>query len=243
MRPIKRRRSQGQTFIEFLFVMLWAVPFLLITLALGMNLIEGLEVIQLARDTASMYARKVDFTTDAGKDMLDRIGNGLNLKTSDPANSQATIVMSALTFMDASACDTAIKNGCSCGNAGQWVFAQYLMLPSPAATSSPASQSVYGNPASVTGLADSKGVILLCNSANHALSYSSNGAALASGAGGFAARGITSWDNTGGAGYGLPTGQLVYLVEVTAYGYSVPGLIDPAPAPKTGSLIYNYAIF
>jgi hypothetical protein len=236
MRPIKRRNSQGQTFIEFLFVMLWAVPFLLITLALGMNLIEGLEVIQLARDTASMYARKVDFTTDASKDMLDRIGNGLNLKTQDATNSQATVVMSALTFMDTNACNTATANGCSCGNAGQWVFAQYLILPPPG-SSSPASQSQYGNPASATNLADSKGVIQLCNSTNHSLSYASNAAAVATG---FAARGITSWASP--PGFGLPSGQLVYLVEVTANGYSVPGLVDPAPG-HTNSLIYNYAIF
>ena len=238
MRPNKRRKSQGQTFIEFLFVMLWAVPFLLITLALGMNLIEGLEVIQLARDTASMYARKVDFTTDAGKDMLDRIGNGLNLRTQDSANSQATIVMSALTFMDTSACATAVANGCTCGNSGNWVFAQYLILPPPLANS-PASQSQYGNPGSAANLADSKGVIPLCNSdsAKRALSYSSNPAALATS---FSARGFTSWANP--PGYGLPSGQLVYLVEVTANGYSVPGLVDVVPGHPS-SLIYNYAIF
>jgi len=236
MKLIKRRRSQGQTFIEFLFVMLWAVPFLLITLALGMNLIEGLEVIQLARDTASMYARKVDFTTPGSQAMLDRIGNGLNLKTTDSTNSQATVVMSAMTYMDTNACNTAVAAGCTCTNSGNWVFAQYLILPTPG-SNSPASQSQYGNPGSVSGLANSSGVISICNSSNHSLSYSSNAAAIATG---FAARGITSWNSS--AGYGLPSGQLVYLVEVTANGYQVPGLVNAAPGHPS-SLIYNYAIF
>jgi hypothetical protein len=235
MRPMKRRNSQGQTFIEFLFVMLWAVPFLLITIALGINLIEGLEVIQLARDTASMYARKVDFTTSASKLMLDRIGNSLNLKTGDSTNSQAVIVMSALTFMDTNACATAVAGGCTCSNSGKWVFAQYQILP---AGSTIAAQSKYGNPGSSSGLIDSTGQIQLCNPANHALSYATSGAALAAG---FEARGITSWGD-GSAGYGLPSGQVVYLVEVTANGYAVPGLVDPAPG-HTSSLIYNYAIF
>jgi len=230
MRPIRRRKSQGQTFIEFLFVMLWAVPFLLITLALGINLIIGLEVIQLARDTASMYARKVDFTTDASKDMLDRIGNGLNLKTTDATNSQAVIVMSAMTYLDANACATAVASGCTCSNSGNWVFAQYQILPSG---SSIVAQSKYGNPGGTSGLVASNGQLQLCNSSNHALSYATAATALATG---FDARGITSWGD-GSAGYGLPSGQLVYTVEVTANGYAVPGLIA-APAR-----VYNYAIF
>ena len=225
MRRTKRRDARGQTLIEFLFVMLWAVPFLLITIALGINLIEGLEVIQLARDTASMYARQIDLTTDAGHDMLDRIGNSLNLKTGDATNSQAVIVMSALTYMDPNACATAVSQGCACTNTGNWVFTQYQILP---AGSTIAAQSMYGNPASASNLV-SNGVIKLCKSGD---GYSSNAAALAVG---FSARGITPWN--AGLGYGIPSGQLVYNVEVTANGYAVPGLIN-APAR-----IFNYAIF
>ena len=235
MRRMKRRNSRGQTFIEFLFVMLWAVPFLLITIALGMNLIKGLEVIQLARDTASMYARKVDFTAPATKAMLDRIGNGLNLKTTDHTASKAVIVLSAMTFMDTNACNTAIASGCGCGNRGKWVFAQYQILP-PA--SDIATQSTYGNPGGTSGLVASNGQLQLCNSTNHSLSYANNGAALAVG---FDERGITSWGD-GSAGFGLPSGQLVYMIEVTANGYAVPGLLDPAPG-HTSPLIYNYAVF
>jgi len=234
MRPMmKRRNSRGQTFIEFLFVMLWAVPFLLITIALGINLIDGLEVIQLARDTASMYARKVDFTAAASQAILNEIGNGLNLKTTDATHSQAVLVMSAMTFMDTNACNAAVAAGCTCGNSGKWVFAQFQILP---AGSTIATQSMYGNPASASGLVASNGQISLCNSANKALSYSSNAAALATSPTDFATRGITSWGD-GSAGFGVPSGQLVYLVEVTANGYSVPGLIA-APAR-----LYNYAIF
>ena len=232
MRPMRRRNSQGQTFIEFLFVMLWAVPFLLITIALGINLIDGLEVIQLARDTASMYARKVDFTAPASMAILDEIGNGLQLKTSDAASSQAVIIMSAMTYMDTNACAAAVAQGCTCGNSGKWVFTQYLILP---AGSTIATQSKYGNPGSASGLVAANGQIAICPTSptSKSLSYASNPAALATG---FDARGITSWGN-GSAGYGLPSGQVAYLVEVTANGYAVPGLIE-APAR-----LYNYAIF
>src|SRR5271169_4822025 len=100
MTRMTRRNSRGQTFIEFLFVLLWAAPFLLITLALGINLIEGLEVMQLARDAASMYARQVDFTQTASQVILDEIGNGLNLHHDNASTSQSVVILSELTYMD-----------------------------------------------------------------------------------------------------------------------------------------------
>jgi hypothetical protein len=221
MGRMKRRNSQGQTFIEFLFVLLWAVPFFLLTIALGINLISGLEVIQLARDTASMFARNTDFTTNPSKAILDQIGNGLNLKTTDSTNSKAVIILSQLTYMDAT-CSAAVASGCGCGNPNQWVFTQYQILP--AAMSNIATQSTYGNPAA---LVSSGTTIPMCTA-------STNGAAVATN---FSARGITSWSTTGPSGYGIPSGLGVYMVEVTALGYPVPGLL--ASPVK----LYNYAIF
>jgi hypothetical protein len=225
MRRMKRSNSRGQAFIEFLFILLWTVPFLLITVALGINLISGLEVIQLARDAASMYARNVDFSDPSSTAILDQIGNGLHLTSSSASTTGAVAVMSALTFMDANACTAALAAGCGCGNSGQWVFTQYQVFP-PGGRTDIATRSKYGDASTLT---DAKGNVNYtghqCNAANSPLAR----------AVGFSALGLTPW--TAGAGFGVPSGLNVYLVEVTAKGYPVPGYIN-GPVK-----LYNYAVF
>ena len=225
MRRMKRRNSQGQTFIEFLFVLLWAVPFLLITLALGINLIEGLEVMQLARDAASMYARQVNFTQPSSQAILDEIGNGLNLHSASPSTSQAVVIMSELTYMDAT-CSAAIPSGCGCANSNKWVFIQYQVLPAGGNVNI-ATKSRYGDPSALVDAANPP-KIDICDAATNAAAVAAN----------FGDLGITSWSTTGASlGYGVPSGLGVYLVEVTASGYAVPPLVN-GPVK-----LYNYAVF
>ena len=228
MRSRTRRNSPGQSFVEFCFVMLLAVPFLLITIALGINLIEQLEVIQLSRDTASMYARNTDFTQAPSQAILTQVGNGLGL-TSSTSTSKAMVIMSELTYLDTNACATALVSGCTCGsNANNWVFAQYQVFPG--AISGLATQSKYGNPSSLVTASDP--VIPICNTTTHN-DYSTNGAALATGVSNL---GITSWATTGSSGYGVPSGLGIYLVEVWAYGYPLPPLLPPPVQ------LYNYEV-
>lgn len=224
MKRMKRCNSRGQTLIEFLFVLLWAVPFLLLTIALGINLIDGLEVIQMARDTASMYARNVDFTQPASGAILDTIGNGLTMHHDSTALSKTVVILSELTYMDGT-CSAATASGCStCSNSGQWVFIQYQILPGAITTI--ASKSQYGDPSGLVTVTNPK--IPICTAASNPAAIASN----------FAARGITSWSTTGATlGWGVPTGMGVFLVEVTTAGYPVPPFLN-APVK-----LYNYAIF
>jgi hypothetical protein len=226
---MKRCNSRGQTIIEFLFVLLWAVPFLLITIALGINLIEGLEVMQLARDAASMYARKVDFTQPSTQAVLDDVGNGLNLVSGNATTSKAVVVMSELTYMDVNACNAAVAAKCVCSNHDQWVFAQYLVLPSGSDIASKSTYAV-GDPSSIAG---TDGTIPMCDSKTFK-SYSNSPAAQAKA--NFSDLGITPYGVVT-VDYGVPSGLGVYVVEVTALGYPVPPLLN-APVK-----LNNYAVF
>jgi len=81
----RRRRAsgrRGQSIIEFAF----ALPFLILivvgTFAVGMLLDRHMTVTQLVRNAGNMFARGIDFSLDANKQVLLRAATNMNMTVS-----------------------------------------------------------------------------------------------------------------------------------------------------------------
>jgi hypothetical protein len=79
MRGNNRKRQRGNQVVEFAFCSVFLVPLFLGTVLLGMRLGRSIQVTQVARDTAHMYARFVDFSRTGNQDMVIRIASGLGM--------------------------------------------------------------------------------------------------------------------------------------------------------------------
>ena len=79
MRGSARRRQRGNQVIEFAICSAFLAPLFLGTVIIGMRLGRATQVTQVARDTAHMYARFVDFSRPGNQDLIVRIASGLNI--------------------------------------------------------------------------------------------------------------------------------------------------------------------
>jgi hypothetical protein len=81
MRSRIQRRNAGSSTIEFVLVAsLFLVPLLLGLFSVGLGLIRDMQGVQLTRDVGHMWARGVDFSTQANQDLLaTRLAQGLSL--------------------------------------------------------------------------------------------------------------------------------------------------------------------
>ena len=65
--------------LEFALATLLYVPLTLGVVGLGMSLGSYITVVQTTRDAAHMFARGIEFSTDANKDLVVRLAAGLNI--------------------------------------------------------------------------------------------------------------------------------------------------------------------
>ena len=103
---MRQRNLRGGAAIEFAFVLMVLVPLLLGTGAVGVNMVRTLQTVQLARDAGHMYARGIDFSQPGNQTILVQIGSSLGLSTT-AGSSSSVVILSALTYVDDSACTAA----------------------------------------------------------------------------------------------------------------------------------------
>lgn len=111
-----RKRIRGAAMVEFALLAPFLVSLLTGTLWYGTRLVKGLEVTQVARDTASMYARGVDFSDPNNQRLVVRLGQDLGLQTS---GGSGVIILSTMEYITQTQCDAYPNKGC---NKGHWVY-------------------------------------------------------------------------------------------------------------------------
>jgi hypothetical protein len=215
------KQTRGVSILEFAFILLVMVPLLLGTIEIGLNMINTLQIVQLARDAGHMYARGVDFTQVGNLQILASLGAGAGMSTSTGAGQgNAQLILSQLTYIDKAAClsdslpTDAGGNPIGCTNLGQWVFAERIAVGNTSMRA-----STFGSPTGVTIAAD--GTITLsqqCTKAGDKASF-----------------GVTAL-NVYGNVTGLPSGQVLYIAEAEAIGFK---MAPYASNPMT----YSYGIF
>ena len=129
---MKRKSLQGVAIMEFALAMLVMVPLLLGTIGCGLQLIQSMQTIQLARDAGRMYARGLDFSQAGNKTILAALGSDVGLKTNGTGS--AVMILSTVVYIDKGMCLTAGKpvdaggNPIGCPNYKKWVFAQRIVV-------------------------------------------------------------------------------------------------------------------
>jgi len=218
----RRKQTRGVSIMEFSFIVLVMVPLLLGTTEIGLNMVNTLQTVQLARDAGHMYARGVDFTQSGNLQILASLGVGVGMSSSTGAGQgNARVILSQLKYIDKATClsdglptDTN-GNPIGCTNLGQWVFSQRITIGNTSMRN-----SNFGNPSVAVTIA-SDGTITLnqqCTNAGDVASF-----------------GVTA-TNVYGNVTGLPSGQVLYIAEAEAIGFKM----NPY---ETNPITYSYGIF
>ncbi|MEO8025121.1 MAG: TadE family protein [Bryobacteraceae bacterium] len=133
----RRRRQRGSTITEFAVV----IPFISIaffgTVSFGISLGRYIQVVQVCRDVAHMYADGVDFSQSSAKALAVQLAQGTGMTA---AGGNGVVVLSRVRQVYTADC-TAAGYG-TCPNNGQIVFTQRLTIGNTALRA-----SSFGTPA------------------------------------------------------------------------------------------------
>ena len=231
---MKRKRLKGVAIVEFSFALLVLVPLLLGTIGVGLQLVKSVQVVQLARDAGSMYARGVAFWQPGNQTTLATLGSDIGLHTDGTGN--AVLILSTVTYIDAGMCLTGGHgvdiNGIpiNCPNYMQWVFSQRLVIGNAGIRTSNLGSPLTSGADGVTVDATT-GKISLADQVNKAgarATFSATGnpfVTISSGA--FGSTGVLN---------NLPSGQVLYITEAAAQGFTMPPFAN-------GGMMYAYNVF
>ena len=192
--------------------MLVLVPLLLGTAVVGVNMARSMQTIQLARDAGHMYARGVDFSQLGNQTILTTVGVGTGLSTTAGSGNAVTI-LSTVTYVDKALCLSdglpvdGAGNPIGCTNLNQWVFTQRITIGNAAVHGSNFGNPQVGGSTGVT-VNSTTGKISLddqCTKSGDVATIS----------------GVNPYSNVEGVVSGLPSGQVIYIAEAGARGFSM----------------------
>jgi len=93
----RRKNQKGTSVLEFSLIIRPTVPMLMGVVVVGNELGRAVEAAQVCRDADSMYVRGVDFAQSGNQAELARIGQALNLQSSNSGN--GIVILSKITFI------------------------------------------------------------------------------------------------------------------------------------------------
>jgi hypothetical protein len=230
----QKLKQQGASSIEFALLTAVWLPLVLGVLAIGTNMIIGLQVIQVARDGAKLYALGTQFQDVGGpnQQLLARLSKEIGgLDTTSAHKGPGTVIFSAIAYVGKNQCAAMNNNPAgtlyadtstnpptpysNCSNYGHFVFQQrYIvgnntMRPSNFGAPDPTLVDSNGNVSSLDQIK---------TAAARADSFNLLPKPLEDGTDGFQA------------------GQTAYVVEAAFKGVDVPGFL-------TGLNAYSNAVF
>ena len=129
-REASRRRlgESGSALIEFtLCCGLFLVPLFLGLLYVGQNLLRGMQVTQVCRDSAHMFSSGTDFTQTSYQNLVVNLAPGLGLTTST-ATSHGVVIFSEIAYIDATCGGTYSGSNPPCSNYRYYVVVRRLVI-------------------------------------------------------------------------------------------------------------------
>jgi hypothetical protein len=172
-----------------------------------------------------MYARGLDFSQPGNKSILATLGSNVGLRTT-PGTGTAVLILSALTYVDTNACasvgavDGYGEPTSACTNYGKWVFTQRVVIGNSAIRASNYGSPLTSGPTGVT-VNSTTGKISVSD-------YVKKAGAVAT------FTGVNPYAVVGGVTQGLPSGQLLYIVEAGADGFDMVPFVTNATAYSWG---------
>jgi hypothetical protein len=116
---MRRRRTHGSSVIEFALISPVLFALLIGALVNGTRLVKALQVVQVARDGASMYSRGVDFSITANKQLVARLGKELGLDQTGGSGGNGVVIFTTLEYVTQAQCDALAATSC---NNNKWVI-------------------------------------------------------------------------------------------------------------------------
>src|SRR2546423_8341754 len=143
-----RRWTSGNTLVEFALVITLAIPLLLYTFQLGMNLSRSIQVRTVNRDAGSMFVRNIDFSLPVNQQILVRIAQGLGITLN---GGYGVVMLSQVMYVGDHECQAGgfLANGVSCPNYHKYVFTKRFVIGNAALR-----VSSFGTPTSTLLLSD-----------------------------------------------------------------------------------------
>jgi TadE-like protein len=229
---MKRQRLKGVSIVEFSFAMLVMIPLLLGTIGFGLRLLQQIQIVQLARDAGRMYARGLDFSQPGNQTTLATVGADLGLRTNGTGN--AVVVLTTVTYIDVGMCQAAGKsldgagNPINCPNYRKWAFSQRLTVGNASIRTSNLGSPLTTGPSPVT-VNSTTGKISLSDQVN-------NPGDVANFSSGNPFVNLTTASLNGGTLTTLPSGQMLYVTEAAAIGFTM------SPYDN-GGMMYAFNVF
>lgn len=97
----RRSGERGSEIIEFSLSMMFLIPVFVAMVALGLNVSRSVQVTTIARDAGHMYARFVDFSLTANKNLVVRLANGMDMTV---AGGNGVVRLSKITYIGDADC-------------------------------------------------------------------------------------------------------------------------------------------
>jgi Flp pilus assembly protein TadG len=217
---MNRQSSKGVAAIEFALSMVVLVPLFLGTVGIGVQMVQSMQVIGVARDAARLYGASnggVNFLSTANRTILSKLGANIGLHTAaGDTGGNAVLILTAIKY-DGTPGTT---------NYQHWVFHQRLVVGNPNYRT-----SNFGSPLVVTDTHFSAVTL----DANGMVSPSTQETDNPNDRANFTAQG-NPFLNAGLSLTDLPNGTLLYVSECAAQGFRLPPY-------ASGGVMYSYNVF
>jgi len=133
---MRQKARHGGAYVELVFALMLLVPLMLGVTGLGISMQKQLQTVQTARDAASMYARKIDFTLAGNQNVLSQVAGSLGLTAGSGATGVTTgssvVILTTMAYVNGTLCSQASPplqaNTSNCPNFGQWVIARRVVI-------------------------------------------------------------------------------------------------------------------
>ncbi|MCW5983444.1 MAG: hypothetical protein KIT09_35455 [Bryobacteraceae bacterium] len=147
MKRAGRKRQRGNTLVEFALVTVFLVPLLFGTVNVGMNITRAMKVTQISRDAGHMFARYVDFSLTANKQLIVHLGSGLGMTLN---GGPGRVTLSQIMYVGTAECTAGGLTVAQCTNLNWPVIVKRIVIGNTALAA-----SSFGTPN--PGLIDSQG--------------------------------------------------------------------------------------
>jgi hypothetical protein len=170
---MENTRERGSAFVEFLLCFaFFLLPLLLGTVAVGLNIIESIEVTQVCRDAAHLFSYGIDFSSSSGQQMLTTLAPGIDLSSSGSGE----IILSIVTYITSTDC-VAAGYSSTCPNANKIVMTRRILVGNSNLFSSSfatPSSTIWNSSTGVVAIGDSNGNAGYLNDSSAVVSTSSS---------------------------------------------------------------------
>jgi hypothetical protein len=149
MRTVCRVGRRGSAATEFAFSLLVLVPAVIGVFVMGFRVTDAIQTVQVARDTARMSARGIDFSVTANQDLVVRLSSGLNMTRT---GGEGVVIISKVLLVGHDQCQAGGLSDAACTNINLPVFIRRIVIGNSGLRA-----SNHGTPS--PGLIDSSGYV------------------------------------------------------------------------------------